>query len=513
MASKPRSGSPLQSAAGSGLASHWGSRIAAIELMLVAAALILFFPTTLSWIEKWEPTTNTSYGHGYLIAGISVWLLMRNRYAWDGLIPRPNMVAAGLAVVVSLLWLVALRAGIQTAHQLLLPVVMWLAIYAAMGRTIALRSSFPIGFLYFALPIWDAANGQLQSATVVAAEVLLRLSNVNAYFEGTMVHLAAGVFEIAGGCSGMHFFMVATALAALYGEVNNDTLKVRVKLVVLAAVLAMLTNWIRVYTIILAGYLTDMQHYLVRVDHYRYGWLLFAIAMTLFFLIARRLPANEPLLIGTEQNAATHSAALLTRGAALALVAMALAPAWNVLAPLRAAEAPSQGELLPELRDTWHGPEEATDDSWRPVFVGAHFTARGDYVNDQRRLSAYTAMYLSQEQGRELVGYLNTLAGEGAEVRSERRIDSNLLLNEMTISTPTGMFLIRYFYRIDDFITHRGTTAELSYGLRSLVGTPISQVVAARAACMADCDAARTALDDLLGRLAAFGGKQEGTHE
>ena len=49
------------------------------------------------------------------------------------------------------------------------------------------------------------------------------------------------------------------------------------------AVLSLLANWVRVYVIIEAGYLTNMQHYLVRVSHYWFGWGVFALALVGFF--------------------------------------------------------------------------------------------------------------------------------------------------------------------------------------------------------------------------------------
>ncbi len=59
-----------------------------------------------------------------------------------------------------------------------------------------------------------------------------------------------------------------------------------------------------------AGYLTDMQHYLVRVDHYYFGWALFAVAMAVFFLLARGKPPTPPdqrALDSAELDAPTRS--------------------------------------------------------------------------------------------------------------------------------------------------------------------------------------------------------------
>lgn len=472
-------------------AGAWG--IASVQVLLVVATLGLFWPTTLSMFAKWQLSDSDTYGHGYLILAICFWLLIRNRERSGDPAPRPNLLAALALVGVGCVWLVALRSGIQSAHQTLIPVLMWLVVCAALGLPIALRCSFAIGYLFFAVPIWDVINSALQSATVVATDVLLKVTHINAYMDGNMVQLASGVFEIAGGCSGLHFFIVALALAALYGEMSDDSIKIRVALVALAAVLAAVSNWVRVYIIILAGYLTDMQHYLVRVEHYRFGWVVFAVMMALFLLIARRLPANDADAV-REARIETSSPAMLTRGVLLGLIASALAPAWNLLVPVKAAPAPAPDRLLPSNPGQWQGPSAGFD--WKPVFAGADIVRLGRYSSGERHVAMYMAVYLSQEPGRQLAGYGNSIAGAEAEPMSHSRVAGIVPTIEAVVQDKSGTAVIRYFYQVGDSVASRGAIAGLSYGLRSLIGAPLSRVVAMRSACVPDCEAARIALMD-----------------
>src|SRR5688500_12557242 len=205
-----------------------------IPLFLIVAVFCLYWPTASSLIREWEDTQKTTYTHGYLIGAISLWLMVRNRQRIKTSALHVSWGAAITAGAVSLLWLVALRAGIQIVHQMLLPILMWLAVCAICGRAIAIRCAFPIAYLYFAIPFWDEVNFILQGATVAAVDFLLRLTGVHAYVESNIVQISGGVFEIAGGCSGLHFFIVALAIAALYGEINRDSVKVRLQLLALA---------------------------------------------------------------------------------------------------------------------------------------------------------------------------------------------------------------------------------------------------------------------------------------
>src|SRR5690606_24257028 len=118
---------------------------------------------------------------------------------------------------------------------------------------------------------------------------LLRVVGIPSHFIGNDVQIPAGTFEIAGGCSGLHFFVVALAIGALMGEMRGDDWRGRLKLLLLAGALALVCNWLRVFTIILAGHYTHMQHYLVAQSHYGYGWMVFALAMVVFFVLERRI--------------------------------------------------------------------------------------------------------------------------------------------------------------------------------------------------------------------------------
>ena len=96
------------------------------------------------------------------------------------------------------------------------------------------------------------------------------------------------------------------------------------------------------FIIIVAGDLTDMQHYLVRVDHSVFGWVVFAVAMVAFLLLAGRRPVLAPeTREAGELTARAGGMSGVVRVAALALVVSAVGPAWLLLVPVRMAEAPN----------------------------------------------------------------------------------------------------------------------------------------------------------------------------
>jgi exosortase A len=465
---------------------------------IVVAAFFLLWPTARSLLAEWnDDFDSTTYTHGYLVAGICVWLLIRNRQRLQDLRLAPNVWACIALVATGAMWLVAVRAGIQAVHHVLMPAMMWLAVCAGLGFKAALRSAFAIGYLYFAIPIWGYVNPFFQDLTVVAVEFLLGLSGVVAYVDGHLVHLASGVIEIANGCSGLHFVIVGLAIGALYGEVSRDPPKLRVIQLGLALALAVVTNWIRVYVIIVAGYLTDMQHYLVTVDHYTFGWFVFAAAMIVYFVVVARLPASRAVAGEPRHDLTAAEARGASLGMAIAIALLAVPAVWNTVVPVAASAVLPRDSVLPNGMAGWSGPRTSAS-GWRPVFAGADVEAQGLYESAGRQVEVFIASYAYQAQGRELIGFGNSVLGEGADTVIAMAATSRHRMNELVTQREDERFLTWYGYRVGDLHTHQEIVAQVSYGLASLLGPVPSSVVALRIDCHGDCDSARVVLDEFM---------------
>ena len=382
-------------------------------LFIIAAVTALYWPTALSYSIAWTDFNNLGNTHGYLIVVMCLALLYLRREEFVAAAPRVSPLACVALAVVSMAWLVAYRASIQTLHQLLFPIVLWTAIYAAFGRAVARSCLFAMGFLYFAVPLWGYVASPLQALTIVATRLILRLIGVPVHFDGILVQIPEGTFAIEGGCSGVHFLVVALAIAAYYGALHRDRLHNRVFLLALAAALALLTNWIRVSTIITAGHVTDMQSYLVRVSHYGFGWAVFALAMSGFFLIASRiaLHARDIASVPVSAPPAVRMWPSVL-GLLLLFAAMGLGPALAWAAARGDAAAVAAPGLARRVSD-WDGPLAAAS-RWRPLFIGADWEIFALYRRGSAEVEWYTADYVFQRQGKKLLGYDNSILGANA---------------------------------------------------------------------------------------------------
>jgi len=468
----------------------------AVLVGILSGAGALYWPSTASlWVE-WFETPSSAYRHGPLLLVIATWLAIRAiRAARAPIAPDGRLIWVLLLAGASFAWLIAVRAGIQVGHQALLPLLIWLGIRVVLGPRIAWLVVVPIGLLYSAVPVWHAAVPALQSMTVAVVSTCLHIVAIPAYVVGDYVHIRSGVFHVEDGCAGLHYFVVAVTLAALYGELRADRWRVRAYLVAMAVAVALISNWLRVFIIIVAGYLTDMQSYLVRVDHAAFGWVLFGVAMFIFLLLARFLPLSKPPAPDSAAEGAAPTA-LIARATLITVLAAALGPGWSLFAPVRAASGPNV--TLPPSVAGWLGPQTPCHGRWQPEYPTADRRERGEFSRDGQAVCVYVASYLSQFQGKELVGYGSSIYPPDSEVVATAvRQVAGRAVNEAQLGDEwVADRLVWYSYAVGGREMRRGVESQLAYALGTLSGAPASSVFAASTPCLPDCAAARRLLEE-----------------
>ncbi len=465
---------------------------------IVLAVGVLYWPSTSSLVHEWLYVETSSYGHGPFIILVALWLGIRAiRGEAAPVAPEARALPWGFALLlVSFLWLLSLRSGIQVAHQLLLPVIVWLTLRLLLGKRIAILTLVPVLLIYSAIPVWHVAVPALQATTVKVVGTLLRVVGISAFVDGDFVYIRNAVFHVEEGCAGLRYFIVGVTLAGVLGELRQDAWRARIWLALLAALLSLVANWVRVFVVVVAGYLTDMQSYLVRVEHVRFGWLVFAVAMAAFLWIARRWGAAHRVAMASPTMPPASGPAW-SPALPFALLALACGPAWSLAAPVRVATAANVS--LPASAGNGVAAQSGCASAWRPEFPGADREVLQQYGG----LCAYVATYLFQHQDKELIGYYSRLYGAHDEVIAQRVRDVNgHAFNEVQLAGRAGSDqLVWYAYAIGGRLMRRGIEAQLSYAAGSLHGAPASSVIALSAPCAPDCAAAREQLAGFAARV------------
>ena len=491
----------------------------AAVILMMAGLVVFYWPTWAGLAERWNYHTH-SYSHGYLIALVSLVLLLRSASSMSQSESQYRWIAAVAIVGVSAAWLVAYFTNVLVVQAVLLPIICFCGLATVFGPSGARPFVFPLMYFYLAVPIWDVLIGLLQAMTIEVNAGILGLLRIPALIEESFVFLPSGTLEISDGCAGLHFFIVGLAISSLYAHQTLVTAKYRILLVGLVVTLSILMNWVRVTTIIVVAYVTDMQHYLVTVDHYAFGWVLFAILLVPLTLVGHKMERLEgrqhQLPDRSETNAVDYSAfAVSTRHIGFAIVLLAAMPLTGVVLD-RSVDRGHFADLdVPRSVGDWTW-QTLVPPTWAPQFAGAEQEIHGQYVLGDEQIEFYVNRFARQSQGSELISSSNSLF-DRAKWRERDRSTVLLNLSDGTVMRAKQLEVVSrdafkqyfvYWYLVSDKVLVNSLDVKYHEFLQRLVGHAGSGVVAVRIECRHECE---SKLEDTLDFLRAHGAQINST--
>lgn len=315
--------------------SAWGSALTRLAAVLGG----LFGLTLREWREMahqwWDIDT---YTHILLVLPVLGWLVWLRRDELAKIVPQ--VWAPGLA------WLAAgfclCLTGRATDVNLVAQGGVIMAFQGAaitlLGLRAALVLAFPLIFAGFLVPFGDEIIAPLQHVTAKFAVALTHLSGVPAVIDGLTIDTPGGKFLVAEECSGVKFLIAMVALTTLAAWTGFRRWRPRVLLVTGAALVSILANAVRAWGTIFVAQWVGAER-AGGFDHIVYGWVFFALVITLVLGVAWRQFDRDPVEAGlTAEEAAAHPLARFERLAiaphgALAAIA-GLAIGFAVLALL-----------------------------------------------------------------------------------------------------------------------------------------------------------------------------------
>lgn len=478
-----------------GISSRLSPRVAALAVL--AASAVLYAPTIGFLATTWEPTPEHIVQHGYLLALLAVWGVWRaQELQWpEGAGSWRTLFIVAVAVS-SLVWALSQFAAIASAGALV-----WLAALAAAWAALfgwdgLQRLAWPLVFLLLATPIWVLFHPPLWAASTVATTWLLSLLGIPMYVVGNVIHLPAGVIQIAAGCAGLGFFATAVAIGAIIAFLNRADLRHSLVLMALAGLVAMVANWTRITIIVFEAYRTNMQTTLITKDHYTFGWILFAVFLLGYvFLFSRYGQRGEAP--AAPVRADPHASALLA-GLALTLgPALVLADRLLPLPPTaplaRAMDAEFAGRAQPALGD-----------DWRPRFQGATLERQYTTIEHGLRVSVYLAAYASQRNGAKLITENNAWAADEHWQVGDARAGDRFAT--VQVAGPDGQaWSVRYLYFVGTGTFQRPRDVQVQLAMHTLLQRPLTGVLAVAYPCAGGCEAVPAgAVDAAWARAAAI---------
>lgn len=263
-----------------------------VPFLIAVLWLIIFGATFSDLADRWVQWDG-ALAHGIPVLMIFLGLLWKtgpwSRSHWFD--PVLEQLASGVALLgITLLWFLAYAVNIQIIEQLLLLPALILVYSIVFGWKTVFQYRILLLFLIFAIPIWGSLNDTLLAMASEVVGSLVRLAEMPALIQGNSIYIPYGHILIADGCSGLRYFVVALTLAYLIGYLNGYREVSLLVILAIAAFLGLVTNWLRIFILIIIGYKTEMQSSLM-TDHELFGWFLFGgiFLPAIYFSPVRRI--------------------------------------------------------------------------------------------------------------------------------------------------------------------------------------------------------------------------------
>ena len=218
------------------------------------------------WISQWlDPAAETE--HGWLILGLSGWLLWRNLQEGRSLLASEcsetrllgDSYTSAAAAMIAGLALHAVGFAVQQTRVSIIGFLIfsWGGLRLWGGGRWSGATAFPLGFMAFAIPLsaFDTIGFWLRMAVIDASAGLAHAAGIGVLQSGTQLVAPDGRYhyDVAAACSGVRSLTALAALSLLAGYLNFRSWWRRGALLLLCFPLVYLGNVARISSIVLAA--------------------------------------------------------------------------------------------------------------------------------------------------------------------------------------------------------------------------------------------------------------------
>ena len=422
--------------------------VALISLFVIFACWIFVFWQGLSTsIDIWW--MSEIFNHCLFVLPGTAYFIYLKKEQLKCIPIKPNYLALVLCIGCLLLYAIGLAGDVQlfmhVATFSFLPFVIW----AYVGNKLAYQILFPLAFILFCIPIGEELIPTLQEVTTDMAMVMLNWTGIPIYRSGLYIEIPQGRFLVAEACSGISFFIASIVIGSLYAYLNMRSAKRRIVFMAISIIFPIIANAIRVFGIILTGYLSDMEH-AVGADHLIYGWIFFSLVIICLLAIGE-LIREKKLASDVQPSTSKEDEKIMMRPVSyvpvfVIILLMFAFWIWFNGISSQLTESTSSTKLVLST------PPKGTEynSNWSPEFIEPYQEHQYRKQVNSQKMDVYLAWY-PKGQG-ELISSLNRLYIESAwtlESVNYFALDTEQQLGISTIVNTESKRLLVSWYVID----------------------------------------------------------------
>lgn len=498
------------------------NRIMAWHIHKTTALALLFFSVSLGYHSEWAWSIprwlsfRGFYSHGLLLVAFVGYLLWRDRHRLLAE-PRPaNAIILLLTVGSAFFWWIAWAAELIVLQLFAAFFVTLTAACYLLGRRSVIFFGLPFAILILALPVWGPIQPGLQAIATFMVSRLVGLAGIPILVDGNFIETSKGIFEVAGGCSGLGFLLTTLTLASFTALVYKPT---RGQLALIFAVAfggGLAVNWLRITLIVLIGNHYGLDHPIVE-DHVSFGWAIYIVVLAATVPLFNRLlrsTATKPLEAAKEGlNAQTRATSISLARLVMVLSVVNIFPLIVLLM-----ESLERHRLAPvyDMSQNIEASDITSNElaQWFPTIPGADWSSQGTINAEDTPVYFYQASFFSQDRNGEMISIRNDFTGprwypprRGTVVVRET---DRLSVNETFGSKFAGdRILIWYWYQVGEAFVQSSFDVKRQQLVNRLLGRSDGSVFVIATFCGRhstfeidrDCSAARLKLVELVNQL------------
>jgi exosortase A len=409
-------------------------RCLAPGLLLLAAVLLLFRDTAVAMVTIWD--RSETFAHAFLVPPIVLWLVWRRRDVLATLQPRSAPWVLLPMAGVCLMWLVGELASSNAVTQFALVCLLVLSVPAVFGLEVARALTFPLIFLFFAVPVGEFMVPYMMEWTADFTVAALQFTRIPVYREGLQFVIPTGNWSVVEACSGVRYLIASFMVGTLFAYLNYTSPRRRAVFMLVSLAVPIVANWLRAYLIVMLGHVSGNK-LAAGADHLIYGWVFFGIVIGIMFMIGARF--SEPEAPVPAPTPAQPARGFAVGGWGVGVVALLMlgatqAAVWQLN---REPSGPAPAVALPAPAAGWTD-SEASLSSWEPAFSKPSLTVQRTYTEAGGAVALRVAYYRSQSYERKLVSSTNTLT-ELTHEATWAVVDSG----STTLAQPGGALSLR----------------------------------------------------------------------
>lgn len=268
--------------------SEWGT--SGMVLFLASLVVVgLYWDTVRSMISLWS--SSRTFVHGFLVLPAACYLMWCYRPLWIYQIPVPSPLGLGALVLLGGGWFIGSIADMlwlqQAAVVAMLPGLLWVIL----GTQIVKVLAWPLGFLFFMLPVRTSIEPWLQDFTTWFVQMGLRLSQIPHFSDKThQIVMTTGVWKVAQDCGGLRYLLPGLVLGAAFAILIYRQPFRRLAFLVLCAGALIIANGLRAYGVIIGDHFGIADG----TDHRVFSYSIYGLTIPLLFWIGLRWSDNGP---------------------------------------------------------------------------------------------------------------------------------------------------------------------------------------------------------------------------